>query len=125
MCVPLCHTKCTLCANFHIFWTIFDLFGSNKLLCNYPHNWPTVGGGGFQACPNCFEHVLIEWGSFSIIFIMDTKGGIAGILCMIFLQFIGFSLGEKAFIVLTSGASLLIGGESAPQVPTFHGGVYP
>ena len=45
---PLCRTKCALCANFNLFWTIFDQYGYMKLLFNDPHNWPTVGGGGVQ-----------------------------------------------------------------------------
>ena len=54
--------------------------------------------------------------------IMGTIGGITGVLCVIFLQFIGFSLGKKTFIVLTSGALILIRGKSAPQVLRFHKG---
>ena len=34
--VTLCCTKCTLCANFHLIWTIYDLFGSMKLLLMTP-----------------------------------------------------------------------------------------
>ena len=44
--LPLWCTKCALCANFHLFWTMFYLFEAKKLLFNDPHNWPTVGGGG-------------------------------------------------------------------------------
>ena len=82
------------------------------------------GVGVFQACPNCLEHFFIDFLIIIICFyfvIISTIYGIRGVLCVIFLQFIVFSLGEKAFIVLKSGASILIRGESAPQVPTFHG----
>ena len=38
LCASLPHKVRTLSQ----FWTIFDLFGSMKLLFNDPHNWPTV-----------------------------------------------------------------------------------
>ena len=47
----------------------------------------------FWACPNCLEYFLIEVGF--LIFIMGTIGDIAGVLCVIFLQFIGFLWGEN------------------------------
>ena len=52
---------------------------------------------------------------------MCTKGGISGVLSVIFLEFIGFSLGGKGFIVLISGASLLIGGKLLLRCPHFMG----
>ena len=62
-----------------------------------------VGGGGYVLAQ-------IVWSTFLLrgIFLNFLQGGIIGVLCVIFLQLIGFSLGKKALRVLTSGASIVI-----------------
>ena len=51
------------------------------------------GGGGFWACPNCLQHffLLIEGIVGFFFFLLEYYRGINGALCVISLQFIGFS----------------------------------
>ena len=69
------------------------------------------GRGWFQSCQNCLDHFLLRTYFFEFV-LLGYYRGITGVLCVIFLLFIGFSLNISTHL-----------GESAPQVHTFGGGV--
>ena len=56
---------------------------------------------------------------------MGTIGGITKVLCVIFLQFIGFSLKKKAFMVFTSETAIFIREKVLLRCPHFIGGGVP
>ena len=77
------------------------------------------GGGGFQACPNCLEHFFMDRGNCLIFFLLEYYRGITGVLCVISLQFIGFSLNKHSIEIWNIWGKVLLG------CPNYMGGGVP
>ena len=71
------------------------------------------GEGGYRLAQIAWSTFFIERGNCLIFFLQVYYRGITGV-CVISLQFIGFSLNKHS---LKSGTSILIRGKSAPRVP--------
>ena len=78
------------------------------------------GGGGSGLVQIAWSTFFMDKGNCLIFVLLEYYRGIIGVLCVISLQFIGFSN-----TLFKSGTSILIRGESAPRVPKFHRGAPP
>ena len=90
-----------------VFWLEHDYMEMKMIVTdqskNYFHLSPKIGplwggGGRVPGLPKLFGEFFFIRGGFFLI--MGTIDGIPGVLFVIFLQFIRFSLEKKTFIVL-------------------------
>ena len=68
--------------------------GANKMKkrLKFGHCLEGAGGGGVPGLPKLFGALFLVRGEFFYFFLQGYYRGITRILCVIFLQFIGFSL---------------------------------